>query len=167
MLGALPRCSKERGANPCPPGTSLNPPGKIRRKLRARLHGPLWTPGGAGTWAVGVCSISPPCLYPSGTVKSKLLLADSPLWVWESKLLVFPEHHCVMGLCPWDEESSVPVQGPFPHGSLKLPPSLAWRARQHFLREALADFPCLNAPTALHWSSEFPLLLIYLSPALG
>lgn len=51
---------------------------------------------------VGVCSVSPPCLYPSGTVESKLLLANSPLWAWESKLLVFPEHHCVMGLCPWE-----------------------------------------------------------------
>lgn len=67
---------------------------------------------------MGVRSVSPPCLYPSGTVESKLLLADSLLWAWESKLLVFPEHHCVMGLCPWGTESSVPMRGGWAHGSL-------------------------------------------------
>lgn len=141
------RSSRDRRANPCPPGTSLNPV------------------GGGGCLGVGVCAASSPGLHPSGTRVScccataalglgKRSTRSSRALLSEGPVPVEPESWAPhRGMDPRDS-------GPFPQGSLKRPPLLAWGSRQHFLQEALTDFPCLSAPTALHGGSEFPLLLV-------
>lgn len=145
------RSSRDRRANPCPPGTSLNPLG-------------------GGCLGVGVCAASSPGLHPSGT-RASCCCATAALGL-EKRATRSSRALLSEGPVPVERRELGPhtgwmdprASGPFPQGSLKLPPLLAWGSRQHFLQEALTDFPCLSASTALHGGSEFPLLLACLSP---
>lgn len=62
-------------------------------------------------------------------------------------------HHSEQGPCTQCGGGGPQASGPFPQGSLKFPPSLAWRARLHLLQEALSDLPCwvLPQPSTKAW----------------